>query len=338
MTSLPSKRKRQSTKVVNFNVGGQHFTISRSLLEMHPETMLAKSASEQWQDDPEAEIFIERDGELFRHVLSYLRDGRVKLPLTLTKEGFLSELEYYGLDNICEENVDDSLIKEVQTAQGFSNGKEKMEIMIDTLKRERYCVEFAQICIEYWLSDDSKERKKTFIIKEDDDKTYLAADAVYENDYTHKTYDKCNEYLKKVGLFLQDIKYIEDYFIVEVILYDPAMAEKKILVSGAGTDAVNGIYNYAGTCGSATQFKKRGVWEHSDFFFTLHLSLNHWYLAIKDELFYESSATRTCNKGELPFNKTWEPIGKGISPPPTVTLKVDSFSNSKADPIISQVP
>jgi BTB/POZ domain len=47
----------------------------------------------------EKPIFIDRDGHLFSYVLNYMRDnGRVHLPVTLSKEALLSELEYFGFD------------------------------------------------------------------------------------------------------------------------------------------------------------------------------------------------------------------------------------------------
>ena len=104
------------TKVVKFNIGGKTYQVSRSLA-LHPQTMLAKCVSEQWQEDPEQEVFIKRDGETFWHVLSCLRDGKIKLPLTTTKEGFIVELEYYGIECTNEADVDDSLIQEQQAMQ-----------------------------------------------------------------------------------------------------------------------------------------------------------------------------------------------------------------------------
>lgn len=55
----------------------------QSLLDQHPNTMLARLASETWngQGKEDEEIFIERDGERFRYVLDFLRHGKVLLPL-----------------------------------------------------------------------------------------------------------------------------------------------------------------------------------------------------------------------------------------------------------------
>ena len=65
-----------TTNNIKFNVGGKHFEVSRDLMEAHSETMLGKLISETWQQDPEDTVFIDRDGDIFAHVLNYLRYGR----------------------------------------------------------------------------------------------------------------------------------------------------------------------------------------------------------------------------------------------------------------------
>ena len=61
---------------IKFNVGGRHFEVSRDLIDTHSETMLGKLVSGAWQEDPEEVVFIDRDGDIFAHVLNYLRYGR----------------------------------------------------------------------------------------------------------------------------------------------------------------------------------------------------------------------------------------------------------------------
>ena len=112
---------------VRFIVGGEKFELSRSLLGMYPTNtpMLSKSASERWQKDPESEITMDRDPMLFHHVLAYLRDKKVYLPITVvTKKAVLSELEYYCVDDVDENATDDSLTQGYLAAQGF----EKMQV------------------------------------------------------------------------------------------------------------------------------------------------------------------------------------------------------------------
>ena len=87
------------TAVINFNVGGKRYKVSRSLFDGQPDTRLANIASEQFlQEDPESEIFIDRDGTTFGYVLNYLRDGKVKLPITERKDVLVRDLEYYNVD------------------------------------------------------------------------------------------------------------------------------------------------------------------------------------------------------------------------------------------------
>jgi len=42
------------TEVIKFNIGGQRYEVSRSLLDKHPDSMLARISAQQWQEDPEA--------------------------------------------------------------------------------------------------------------------------------------------------------------------------------------------------------------------------------------------------------------------------------------------
>ena len=63
--------------------------------------MLAQHAFEQWQSDPEVEIFIERDGYRFRFITDYLQnDGHVLLCMNVPKAAFLAELAYYGIKDV----------------------------------------------------------------------------------------------------------------------------------------------------------------------------------------------------------------------------------------------
>ncbi len=88
------------TETITFNVGGHKYEVSKSLFELqYPYSMLAKSASDQWHEDPESEIFIELDGSLFAYaLLSLIRDQKVTLPLSVSKKAFLDELRYYGVE------------------------------------------------------------------------------------------------------------------------------------------------------------------------------------------------------------------------------------------------
>lgn len=95
--------------VVKIIVGGTRYEVAMSLLEAHPDTMVARIVREDWQqrDNSEEEIFIERDGARFKYFLDYLRDGKVSLPLTVSKSAILEDLVYYGVDS-CEVHFDET--------------------------------------------------------------------------------------------------------------------------------------------------------------------------------------------------------------------------------------
>jgi len=57
--STPESRNER----VQFNVGGCIYEISRDILNQEPDTMLARSASKVWQQDPDQEVFLNGDGE-----------------------------------------------------------------------------------------------------------------------------------------------------------------------------------------------------------------------------------------------------------------------------------
>ena len=91
------------TPTVTFDVGGKIYKVSRSLLNRYPDSMLARMAAKEWQQQQghaqqQTPLFIERDGQRFRYVLDYMRDGRVILPMgKVTKEALWMDLQYYGL-------------------------------------------------------------------------------------------------------------------------------------------------------------------------------------------------------------------------------------------------
>jgi len=105
---------KQPVDTVQLDVGGHLFKVSRSLLEQHPDTMLARLVSDDWQNDDNKDgtHFIDRNGERFQYVLDYMRDQKVYLPLTVSKEAFLLDLQYFGFD------VDDSPVHKHDSKQG----------------------------------------------------------------------------------------------------------------------------------------------------------------------------------------------------------------------------
>ena len=67
--------------------------------------MLSKMISDTWHhqqtsasDSDDKRIFIDRSGDIFQHILEYLRYGSVVLPISIPTEMFTRELEYYLLE------------------------------------------------------------------------------------------------------------------------------------------------------------------------------------------------------------------------------------------------
>ena len=75
---------------------GRIFEVSRSLLDTFLSTIVTRSVSKEWQDnDSDEPIFIDRDGDIFRYCLAYMRDVQgVQLPLTESKAALLNDLTY----------------------------------------------------------------------------------------------------------------------------------------------------------------------------------------------------------------------------------------------------
>jgi BTB/POZ domain len=99
-----------NSEIVRLNVGGTRYEVSRSLIAMYPDTMLARLISEKWEGkDSTKEIFIERDGLRFRCVLDYMRDKIAHLPMTVSKPSVVQDLAFYGFENIPPHAIDASI-------------------------------------------------------------------------------------------------------------------------------------------------------------------------------------------------------------------------------------
>lgn len=176
-------------ETVKFNVGGQHYEVSRSFLSLHPNTMLAKSASEQWQRDPNKEIFIDRNGIIFSFVLDYLRDGKVDLPCTVRKEAVMRELVYYGVENIDNDAINDQ------------NSLSKAASNLNSIKMEATILDIACNCIKDFLSSKSKLGSKYYKYELP---TAIATSKNFKENECLK--DKVNEHLQRVGLDVIEIE------------------------------------------------------------------------------------------------------------------------------------
>jgi hypothetical protein len=97
---------KDTSKVIRLNVGGTRYEVSRSLIELYPDTMLARMISVEWSSGDDHEVFIDRNGPRFQYVLDYMRDQKAILAMNVTKESILTELEYFGFANVPSDSID----------------------------------------------------------------------------------------------------------------------------------------------------------------------------------------------------------------------------------------
>ena len=95
-----------SEQIVKLNVGGVKYVTTKSSLFSKGEnflTLLISNNDEQkmlTSHDDEGFIFIDRDGELFRYVLNYLRTGRYFKPTNITDEEVDLEFDFYQVKRL----------------------------------------------------------------------------------------------------------------------------------------------------------------------------------------------------------------------------------------------
>ena len=86
-----------SVETVTFDVGGQLHRITLAFLGMHQNVGCFRAAMSGYNPFDTSPIFIDRDGDLFRHVIQYLRCGEIDLPITVPMATFLRELKHYDI-------------------------------------------------------------------------------------------------------------------------------------------------------------------------------------------------------------------------------------------------
>lgn len=92
--------------VVSINVGGYNYHSTSYTLTQYPDSKLAKMCQGiiPLSKDVRGNTFIDRDGETFRYILSFLRTKKLKLPLDFKDFDELeAEAEYFEIHDLVEE-------------------------------------------------------------------------------------------------------------------------------------------------------------------------------------------------------------------------------------------
>ena len=98
-----SELEGHSTGVMELNVGGRYFSTSTKSLTRVRDSLLADMFDDDiiLQRDSKSKYFIDRDGELFAHVLDFLRSGKLVLAPDFNEFGRLKdEADYYKLPSL----------------------------------------------------------------------------------------------------------------------------------------------------------------------------------------------------------------------------------------------
>jgi hypothetical protein len=171
-------------KTVKFNVGGVYYEASRALIECNPDTMLARLISDTWQNDPDATIFIDRDGEQFRHVLSYMRDKKVHLPVNVSKAAFLQDLDYFGFVDVEADAVcDGKAVFEI--ASKLSKCRQESKLEITRSKKKAVYMHVANCAILSYIKDG--DMSNPIIVEADNEVSITEIDQSLRNFNLDKT-------------------------------------------------------------------------------------------------------------------------------------------------------
>ena len=180
--------------------------------------MLAQCAFEQWQSDPDEEIFFEQDGYRFRFIIEYLlHNGRVLLCMTVPKAAFLDELAYYGIKNVDCSKIIYQFGKNVQClAHAFHEIRAKNTAVTtaEIMAWDIHCaaITLAKECVSRYLSSGSELKidiPGPDISQPDQDSTVTCSHDTWiavllllcdGGKYYPHAHDECNQYLSEIGL------------------------------------------------------------------------------------------------------------------------------------------
>ncbi|KAL8614307.1 hypothetical protein ACOMHN_007645 [Nucella lapillus] len=90
-----------SNTTVTLNVGGVLYTTTSFTLQKYPESMLGAMMSGKLSTtrDPQGNLFIDRDGTIFRHILNFLRTSILSIPSDFVEIDLLqAEADFYQIE------------------------------------------------------------------------------------------------------------------------------------------------------------------------------------------------------------------------------------------------
>nr|XP_026693459.1 potassium voltage-gated channel protein Shal [Ciona intestinalis] len=94
---IPFNRRKTKDTLITLNISGRRFQTWKNTLEKFPDTMLGSQEKEFFYDDDRKEYFFDRDPEIFRHILSFYRTGKMHFPRTECISSIDDELAFFGI-------------------------------------------------------------------------------------------------------------------------------------------------------------------------------------------------------------------------------------------------
>ena len=97
---------QRNLRCIELNVGGVRYTTSSTTLLSEPSSYFACLLSGDWEDAARPEVFVDRDGELFKYILRFLRaspEGKGQLVKSLSaadRVALLEEAQFFQLSNL----------------------------------------------------------------------------------------------------------------------------------------------------------------------------------------------------------------------------------------------
>uniref|UniRef100_A0A915JIM3 BTB domain-containing protein n=1 Tax=Romanomermis culicivorax TaxID=13658 RepID=A0A915JIM3_ROMCU len=79
------------------NVSGRKFETWRNTLDKFPETLLGSNEKDFFHDDIADEYFFDRDPDIFRHILTFYRTGKLHFPKHECLVAYDEELAFFGI-------------------------------------------------------------------------------------------------------------------------------------------------------------------------------------------------------------------------------------------------
>ncbi|KAI3386962.1 hypothetical protein SNEBB_010449 [Seison nebaliae] len=95
----PNDKKSISDERLIINVSGRRFECWKSTLEKYPESLLGSLEREFFYDKEIDEYFFDRDPDIFRHILTYYRTGKLHYPKHECVAAYDDELIFFGIQS-----------------------------------------------------------------------------------------------------------------------------------------------------------------------------------------------------------------------------------------------